>query len=67
MTPALARARSRARRIYPRSTAFQGAYMKGVKAKLGDLSPESCPYPRDPRRSWRQNFRVAWFRGYGSV
>ena len=65
--PLLERARSRARRLYPNSTAFQGAYMKGAHAAAAGLGPEKCPYKRTTQRSWRQNFRVAWMRGHASV
>jgi ribosome modulation factor len=66
-TSAAERARARARRLYPRSTAFQGAYMKGARAALAGKGPDACPYRRDPRRSWTQNFRVAWMRGHASI
>lgn len=65
--PVLDRARSRARRLYPNSTAFQGAYMKGVRARLAGQGPDVCPYKRTAQRSWRQNFRIAWMRGHASV
>lgn len=65
--PPLERARSRARRLYPDSTAFQGAYMKGVRARLAGRDAKACPYPATSQRSWRQNFRVAWMRGHASV
>jgi ribosome modulation factor len=60
----VARARGRARRLYPKSKGFQGAYLKGVRAALGGSSIDSCPYRRgDGWRAWRR----AWLGGYHSV
>jgi ribosome modulation factor len=41
--------------------------MKGAYAALAGRGPDVCPYARDPRRSWRLQFRVAWMRGHASV
>jgi ribosome modulation factor len=63
----LARAQERAERVYPKSTAFQGAYVKGARAKLAGRPVGSCPYKRDSRNTWRTAWRLAWIRGYNSV
>lgn len=59
-----ARARQRARRLYPRSAGFQGAYLRGVEAALAGRPVDTCPYRR--KAGW-QAWRRAWLRGYQSV
>lgn len=60
----LERAQTRARRIYPRSSGFQGAYVKGAQAALAGRSRDACPYRN--RRGWIA-WRRAWLSGYSSV
>ena len=63
----IAGAQRRAARLYPTSTAFQGAYVKGARAALAGRPSSSCPYRRDARNTWRNAWRVAWMRGHQSV
>jgi ribosome modulation factor len=62
----LTRARRQAGSLY-RSPGFQSAYVAGARARLNGRPPESCPYARDPQKTWRSGFRKAWLSGYASV
>lgn len=62
----LVHARQRAKRLYPKSRALQGSYMKGVKAALAGRPESACPYRVDARKTWRVAFRRAWLRGHQS-
>lgn len=63
----LARARDRARRLYPRSKGFRTVYLRGAHARTVGLTADACPYPRDVAKTWRNAYRRAWLRGYESV
>lgn len=67
MSELLSRAARNARKQYPKSTAFQSAYMKGVRAKLNGLQESDCPYSPDPKKTWRRAYRAAWLRGFQSM
>lgn len=62
-------ARALARRLYPDSTGFQGAFLNGWRAGRAGRSIDSCPYLRGTRRGvragWRPTWRAVWLRGYG--
>lgn len=58
------RARTRAKRLYPASEAFQGSYVRGVRAALAGRPADDCPYRR--RGGWTA-WRRAWLRGHASV
>lgn len=60
-------AQRRARKLYPRSKGFRGAYLKGARAALRGAPESACPYPDDPAKTWRQAWRLAWMRGYLSI
>lgn len=60
------RARRRALGLY-RSAGFRTAYVNGALARAGGLGLDSCPYPADPARSWRNAYRKAWLRGWRSA
>lgn len=62
-----ANAAQRARRLYPRSKSFQGAYLKGVRAAERGHGESACPYKPDPTKTWRKAYRNAWLRGYRSI
>lgn len=64
---AVVRARERARRLYPRSTGFQGAYVKGARSALRGENSTACPYKDDPKKTWRKAWRLAWMRGHQSA
>lgn len=57
-------ARRRARRLYPRSSGFQGAYFRGWLAASNGRPSSACPYRDDPRKTWRKAWRLAWMRGH---
>lgn len=59
-------ARRRARRLYPRSKGFQGAYVKGYSARSRGQPSSTCPYNDDPTKTWRKAWRLAWMRGFQS-
>lgn len=54
----------RARRLYPRSSGFQGAYVAGWRAARAGKTSAACPYPADPAKTWRKAWRLAWMRGH---
>lgn len=62
-------ARAFARRLYPGSTGFQGAFLNGWQAGRAGRSIDSCPYlggrRRGSRQGWRPVWREVWMRGYG--
>jgi ribosome modulation factor len=66
-TVELARAQQRALRLYPRSKGFRSAYLAGARAALAGRPVDACPYRRDPGKTWRQAYRLAWMRGYESI
>jgi hypothetical protein len=55
---------ARAERLYPKSTAFRSAYLKGVRAKSAGRPQTACPYARASGSGWTRAFRLAWTRGY---
>lgn len=61
------RARAMAKRLYPRSKNFQGAFVKGASAARAGHPESACPYARDPAKTWRLAYRKAWMRGHQSV
>lgn len=64
---ALEDAAARARRIYPRAKGLQTAYRNGAGAAAAGRSIDSCPYARDPYKTWRVAYRTAWLGGYRSI
>ncbi len=62
----LARAGDRARRLY-KAKGFQTAYVNGAQAAIIRRGVSWCPYPPDPRKTWRMAYRKAWLRGHASV
>lgn len=60
-------ARRRAANLYPRSKSFQGAYVKGARARLAGRPIDSCPYAFDREKTWRGTFRAAWIHGWQSA
>lgn len=66
-TVRLRRARQRAEQLYPKSTSFQGAYMRGARAALKGNDSTHCPYKVDTRGTWRRSYRLAWMRGHQSL
>ena len=62
----LARARGRAERLY-KAPGFRSAYTSGAQAAIIGRTAAACPYPADPRNTWRRAYRKAWLRGHGSV
>lgn len=63
----MGRARDRAEKLYPRSTHFQNAYLAGVESATAGKDASHCPYRNDPRKTWRQAYRIAWLSGHASV
>lgn len=59
---------ARARKRFPRSVGFQGAYEDGAKARVSGLSADACPYARGRRRrgvrGWSPVWRTAWLEGW---
>jgi ribosome modulation factor len=64
---AIARAEQRARKLYPRSKGFRGAYVKGACAALAGRTSVACPYPERPSKTWGRAWRLAWMRGHQSA
>lgn len=62
--PTVTRAWVRARRLYPRSSGFQRAYVRGVQAALAGRPPDVCPYRS--RGGWKA-WRAAWLHGHASI
>jgi hypothetical protein len=62
-------ARALARRLYPGSTPFQGAFVDGWRAGRALRGVEACPYMGGKRsrarQGWRPVWRAIWLRGYG--
>lgn len=57
-------AAARARRLYPLSAGFQGAYKKGARARVAGNLASTCPYKGTGGwTAWRR----AWLRGFQSV
>lgn len=63
----LLRGRARARREYPKSKGFRSAYLRGVAAAARGRPVDSCPYPHDPSKTWRNSYRQVWLAGFESV
>lgn len=64
MSTPLADAQMRARRLYPRSKGFRGAYLAGWRAARNGRDSSACPYSVDPKKTWRKAWRLAWMRGH---
>lgn len=60
-------ARTRAQRLYPRSTQFQNTFVAGARAAILGRPADACPYQRDGAGSWRRTFRSVWLHGWESV
>lgn len=61
---ALYDAQQRARRLYPKSKGYQGVYVAGWRAAKAKKGSSACPYPDDPKKTWRKAWRLAWMRGH---
>lgn len=62
-------AQRRARRLWPTSKGFQGAYLKGWRARQAGLPADACPYDRHlyggtGNGSWAWAWRNAWIQGH---
>lgn len=55
---------TRAKRLYPRSVAFRGAYVRGARAAAAGAAVDACPYSN--RTGWTA-WRRAWIRGWQSL
>lgn len=63
-TSSIQMAEARARRLYPRSSGFQGAYVKGARAAIAGRTASTCPYKS--AGGWTA-WRRAWLRGFQSI
>lgn len=62
-------AQRRARRLWPTSKGFQGAYVKGWRARRAGLPADACPYNRRTHSAggtgtWTWAWRDAWTQGW---
>lgn len=59
------RARTRAKRLWPRSKALQATYVRGAVAASAGRAADSCPYRL--KQGWGTSWRRAWLAGFQSI